>query len=224
MKILFKLSIVFFTILCFHISHLNAQIGLKGGLVLSNLEFQVTSIGNFDLDSESVIGYQIGVVYNVGVGNKLAIQPEIAFNYTGNRLVVDPVDMSPDNQVSTTYGGIELAALAHYNLIGTNDGIRLYFLGGILGEYFLNEVTVFGLENSTTEIRQDLSNSEFLDRLNYSLTYGLGLGLNSFYFQVRRTVGLSGLNPITLTDANGQSIGQSTFKSRDFRLVAGYLF
>ena len=224
MKYLFIVvtSLVFFTSLNF--TQLNAQIGLKAGLISSSISLDGSPSDFVEVNSESIIGYQFGVVYNIGIGNKFSIQPEVAFSRTGNRLVVDPIDMDPSTEVTTEYSNLNLTAIAQYNLIGNNDGLRLYVLGGGFGEYLFSELTIFNLGGNINSLKQDLENDEFFNRLNYGLTVGVGVGLNSFFVQLRGAFGLTNLNSISFTDINGEVLGQAENNSRYYSLIVGYLF
>ena len=223
MKNLSRLIAILFIFISFNFAQLNAQLGLKAGVILSGLNFDDGPQDVVEINSETVIGYQFGAVYNLGIGDKWAIQPEVAFIRTGNKLVLAE-GTAQENDRTTENNNLDLTAIVHYNLIGNNSGLRLYVLGGGFGEYQLSETTIFTLGSTIDRIKFDLSNEEFFNRLNYGVTYGLGLGFNSFFAQLRGSIGFSEFEPITITDSNGQAVGQTSGKTRYFTFLVGYLF
>ncbi len=221
MKNLFRVAALLFISFIFQPSTLNAQFGIKAGANLSNIKFD----GDIELqDSESIVGYQFGLVYNLGIGDKIAIQPEVAFNRTGNKFSNPDIGPNQASESINNHNFLNLSAILHYNLIGNSDGLRLYVLGGGFGEYLLSEQLLQNFGGDIERIKLDLENDEFFDRLNYGITYGVGIGLNSFFVQLRGAVGISDLDDITITDMNGQPNGVLSTRSRDFSLIVGYLF
>ena len=60
-----------------------AQLGVKAGVNFSSLAF--FDDNPLDINQEFITGYQVGLVYHIGIGDKLALQPEAAFYTRGGR-------------------------------------------------------------------------------------------------------------------------------------------
>jgi len=224
MKNQIRLITILFIFMSFHFTQLSAQLGLKAGVILSSLNFDDGPQDVIEINSETVIGYQFGVVYNLGIGEKWAIQPEVAFTRTGNTLVFDTGGVSQTIEETNENDNLDLSAIVQYNLIGNNDGLRLYLLGGGFGEYVLGRTTISTIGTTVESIKRDLSNSDFIGRLNFGVTYGLGIGFNSFFVHLRGSEAFRVLTPNVVTDANGQPVGSTGGRPRYFTLLAGYLF
>lgn len=189
-----------------------AQLGIKAGINFSSLQFIDENLDDFN--EEFITGYQIGAVYHVGLGNKLSFQPEAAFFTSGGKASLGQLV-----DIENTYNYLMLNGLINYNLIGNNDGLSLRLTGGVFGGYALSGNTSSTTAGTSTESDIDFDQEGF-DRSNVGYVFGVGVKLNDFLVSLRASFGVT---EIASFDSDFGD-GQTTYKTREFSLIAAYLF
>ena len=188
----------------------SAQLGIKAGYNLSSLNYFADGDTNFN--EEFISGYQLGLVYRLGLGDKISFQPEVAYYTNGGN------SQFFNTAVERTYQNVKANGLINYNLIGNNDGLSLQLTGGIFGGYAVSaEVGLDGMEKDKVNFDEDR-----LRRTNVGYIFGAGIKFNSFIFSVRGSIGTSELL-VFQTDGMGSAF-DANVKSREFSFIGIYLF
>ncbi|WP_264534892.1 porin family protein [Flavobacterium sp. N1736] len=145
----------------------NAQetrFGVKGGLNLTNF--------SGDVDTESLVGFQVGGFAEIKIIERLAIQPELLFSTQG----------------------------AKYNYIGSNDGdLKLNYINvPVLAKFYITkQFTVeagpqIGFLVSAKDEGDDVK--DFYKSTDFGFNFGAGYNFtDNLSLGLRYTVGLSGV-------------------------------
>lgn len=159
-----KLSLLTFLILSIS---LNAQFGVKGGLVQSG----------FATDSEAITednqrtGFTLGVVYNHCLGCDFSLQPEINYTQKGEDYVMDGASF----EVGLAY--IDVPINVRYKIL---DPLYLYV--GPEVSFLLNQSSEFTLGGTTIEFGD--GDAQW-DAVNFGFNAGLGLHFDRFFIDAR---------------------------------------
>ena len=162
-----------------------AQIGVKGGVALSNLRFNDSN--NEISDNAARVGYQAGLVFKLPIieGN-LALQPEVLYAARGAKY------NTRNAEVSTRFSYIDVPVLLVWNPLdgplNIHAGPQFSRLIDVDYKYeFANDVTV----------KADRDNFEDWD---LGLAVGLGLNFEKFFVDFRYIQGLNDIQNDGLLD------------------------
>lgn len=205
LKLTFLASLLF----CFLGNVAMAQLGVKAGYNLSSLKYFSDNDENFN--EEFISGYQIGAVYNIGLGDRLSLQPEASYFTNGGRSDFEP------SLGETSFQNLDLAALLNLNILGSNDGFALQVSGGLFARYALSAKIE---SDAVGEINIDFTEDDEYQRVNSGYILGAGVKLNNLILSLRTAIGITELASF---DSSLFS-GEVNFKSRDFSLVGILLF
>lgn len=220
MKYLVKLFIVVIA-LTMATDELSAQrFGLKGGLNFSDMLVKDDNT-TFSNDSKMKLGYNIGATAEFSLSKIFSFETALFLSSKGykNSAVTSWIDkpMKVDTEMSFLYLDIPLTAKAAFDL----GSAKIY---GILGPYIgiglsgnsKSEATYDG-ETKTSEVDVEWGDSrDEVKRLDYGLTIGAGVEINSFDIGISYGLGLAN----TANDNNNGIIA----KHRVLGLSVGYKF
>ncbi len=130
---------------------LSAQVGIKGGLNLANVNIE--ALGE-DLDTDSKVAFHLGVFYEADISGNLFIRPELLYSGKGYNLDVDFFGLgSVESTLSINY--IELPIYLGYridlgstNLVVNAGPYLAYALGGTVETDGEEEDLNFGSDES----------------------------------------------------------------------------
>jgi len=211
-----KKYILIFAIAIGMVSVSNAQIlsfGIKGGLNYSKMKFDdvsnvVSGIKSYNLmEDESFQGFHIGVMGRLKVFN-IFIQPELLFNTTGGKVVVEEVGTSVSKVKQVKYNKLDLPVL-----VGMKFGPARINAGPVAS------VTL----SSNSELGDIIPNLETMSK-GATIGFQAGAGidiLKKFTIALRYEGGLSKLGDKLTVGGNSYA-----FDSRDrkFLVSLGYFF
>ena len=199
-----------FLILTFKVNGQETKFGIKGGINYSNY------IDNIDLnfpthipaDYNGKIGFYIGAFSNIGINEKISIQPELLISKTGSKATIDFKDLANiyTNQDTVLYEETE-ADIDEYNIlipILLNINIGKYFLeiGPQFGYTLNRDISYKDGPINSHLILKDSNSEKFeiagalgfgykiskLYRINIQYAYGFmerqNLNSSTFYFGI----------------------------------------
>lgn len=207
MKINCKTTLLLF-LLSFTFYNVEAQLGIKAGYNLSSLQYFSPNDGD-NFNEEAISGYQLGLVYHLGIGDKFSILPEASFSTSGGRSEIQDF----------TFQNVKLNGLINYNLIGNNEGLAIQLTGGVFANYVLTGESDIGLGFMDINFQ----NNEDIERNNIGYILGAGIKVNSFILSVRGSFGVRNLIDLNLRDSAGEVIDLS-IRSREFSVIGIYVF
>ncbi len=248
-----RFALVLGGLLLFQTAYTQIKVGIRGGIILANLDVDPTDTD--DPDYKSITGFQIAVPVEIGLGSMFAIQPEIMYGMHGTRI---------DESFNDTEGGLTTVGFEKVDLrINTleipllakvkfgSDEFKFHLLAGpsfgfglsgkSKGEYSFKTTAADGTvifdesgnETSKAVFLKDnykadeLNNSDDFPVSKTNLNLHLGAGLNVHVGQM--TIFLDGRYMLGLSDLIPDEEGtveadRVTVKSRRIGISAGLLF
>ncbi len=173
-----KSILLLIIVLSFPLSQAFAQFGIKGGATLSSFDTEITGNGmSFEESSDTKFGFQAGILYQHAINDMISIQPELLFTQKGGK---DDVNGGLESKVTLSY--VEVPVLLRFNVPIDGD-IRPYLIAGPHAGYLLDAKDEYDGES------EDIS--DFLEDLNFGLTFGGGVQFGNFFVDARYDLGLS---------------------------------
>lgn len=154
----------------------NTQIGVKGGVNLSN--FYVDEVQ----DNNMKVGLNLGLFAKLPVTSGFAIQPELLYSSKGSKIAYN--NIFGDGEYRFNFNYIEMPVLAVINL---TENFNIH-AGPYAG--YLASTNIKHLSNGEIDDVADLEPENF-KRIDSGLAGGIGVELNGFHFGARYTHGLS---------------------------------
>lgn len=154
----------------------NTQIGVKGGVNLSN--FYVDEVQ----DNNMKVGLNLGLFAKLPVTSGFAIQPELLYSSKGSKIAYN--NIFGDGEYRFNFNYIEMPVLAVINL---TENFNIH-AGPYAG--YLASTNIKHLSNGEIDDVADLEPENF-KRIDFGLAGGIGVELNGFHFGARYTHGLS---------------------------------
>lgn len=194
------------------------RFGVKAGVNASDIKFESGS------NMGALLGYQGGLMVDVGLSPKLSIQPALLFVTKGFgtelefRDVSGIIEETGRSTFRTNY--IELPVLALYKV---NIGKSCHVFGG-LGPYVaagINGKFDFGGKATSYDIVFQPKNGPkegAYDRMDYGLSTAAGLEMGRISLAVNYSYGLTGIYP------QAYASEPKAFYNRSLGLTAGYWF
>lgn len=190
MKTIF-LSILMGTLLLLPNNPLTAQfnIGFKAGVNLAKQKFDGQG---FSISPDNRLGFQVGAMAEVGLGQNLAIQPEVLFIQKGFKAEFDDPFTGEKTKSVLTLNHVEVPLLVKYKIPST--GIGFFFTGGPALGYAASGKSEFDGESSKIEDED----WEGYNRFEFGAHVGTGVliptGAGAVSIDVRYILGISNLN------------------------------
>lgn len=174
----------------------NYQFGLKGGINVSN--FVGSSPNN--VDKKAILGFNGGALLSLGLGDHVALQPEVVFSTQGAR--VNTVDGDEDWKVSYLTVPVEL---------------KYRFPGG----FYLEAGPQVGFKlHENVPNREGSSAEDFANNLDFGINGGLGFhGKSGLGIGGRYVVGISKVGNV-----DDASVGASNFRNGVAQIFLFYTF
>lgn len=216
-----KLFFLILTLSSFFV--LEAQIGIKGGVNLANLQREGQTIEFENIEKGTVLGFEFGLLYRLAISDKIRLQPELMLIQKGGTQNYEQPLIDQKTEVSTYYNYIELPILLQYYL---GEGGAGFFVeaGPFLGIAMTgkDEVTTI-LAGSTFEATNEFDYSEdgSQKRADYGFSFGLGYVINKLSVGVRYNLGI---NNLLDDDANNNNDQTPKLSTRGIALAVGYYF
>lgn len=217
MKTLKKLLTVFIVFTMATASYAQT-FGVKAGLNLSNMEIKGDDFSDFD-DSKMIPGFHLGGIVEFPISDIFSFETGLLLSTKGFKLNEKENNSEYKIKMNSFYLDIPLTAKASfdvgdakvYGVLGPYLGIGLS--GKIKSEYSYEGET----ETDEEEIKWGSDEDEDdLKRLDFGLTMGAGVEINSIIFELSYDLGLA--NIATITDYG------LTINNRVFKISAGYKF
>lgn len=192
-----KQSILAFAVILFSAAGTQAQsssFGLKAGMTASNLKF---SHSDFDVSTDTKIGFYAGLMADFGVSENFSVAPELFYSMMGAKASEDGDD------AKINLGYVNLPVLLKYK----NQGLSV-FLGPQVS-YLIAAKEKFNSE--TNDAKEDY------DAIDFSGVIGAGYTLmNGFGFDARYQMGFA--------DIVKDNEGEGKLKSNGFMVGIHYFF
>ena len=205
-----KIIICAFVAVFFMASVVNAQqarFGFSGGTVLSRIN---TKVDNQKDNSDSRLGFTLGVMGDVPLGGQFSFQPALNFLQKGGK------ETQEIGGTKETYTVILNYLEVPFNFVFRSKGEKGHFIAG------LGPVLSYGISGKAKYSANGQTNSE-------TLHFGDNSGIKAFEFGGNIQAGYESSNGILVTLgyntslSNLSSNSQSSFKNNYFGLRIGYL-
>ncbi len=189
-----KKTILFIAFSLFMFATTHAQLGFKGGLQSTNLAFDVDGLS---LSPSSVINFQLGVIYDIGIGDNLDFRTGLLYNGKGSNF--DSQGFESD--ISLSYLNVPL------NIV--------YSFGDETGKgFFINGGPDIGILMSASSEDEDVK--EELSSIDLGFNLGAGYRLNS-----NLSLGVEFLSGLSNID-NTEDSDEITVRNRSVGLYVIY--
>ena len=205
-----KLIILVFVFISFQ---LNAQnyIGGRVGVNLANVS--INSDG-FNFSPDRIFGINAAFFAEFGIGNNIAIQPELSFLQKGWRLKFEFFGSLADNSVKLNY--IDVPILFKYKF-GPPNAVNGYaILGPSFGYAFSGTVKDHVADTSESI---EFSDDDGFKRTELGAVIGVGMGFpagtGNFIFDLRYNLGITNLS-------DDPSVEDDTAYNRGINISVGY--
>lgn len=156
MRLIFQ--IVTLTIFYFILSPANAQLAIRGGMNVSEIDFD----DDF-FDAQSRTGIQLGMSYDIALGERIYIRPGAVFSIKGYKSLNETGDLN--------YLEVPLSMI--FYVVGSENGIYLEagpYAGALLGEDLSVNIDIKNLD-----LGFNIGAGIKLGRFGIGVTYGYGL-------------------------------------------------
>lgn len=155
----------------------NAQIGVKGGLNLSNMYTEDVD------DNNLLVSFNAGIYASIPLAGSLSFQPEFLYSRKGSELAYDNAFVTGKAKFKLNY--IEVPLLLKYNIV-KNFNIH----AGPYVAYLIDAQVTNETDNGTFNFEDNLDNDDF-NKFDYGLSAGVGLDFQSIGIGARYNYGLS---------------------------------
>lgn len=203
-----------------------AQVAVKAGVNIASISESATIESYESLENNSVVGFQAGLAFDLGLSDVFTIQPELLFIQKGGKAVYA---INNDNKIVNRlyYNYVEIPVLAKLKFYG-ESGSGLYVIGGpFIGLAVSGKVktstTVLG-ETTTQEDDFEFDNSEDGDRqrrTDWGVSVGAGLKFGHAFLDARYNLGI---NNILDDDTDNQNDNRPYRRTRGIGITLGYEF
>jgi hypothetical protein len=211
MKIISKSILIF--LLVFSTSNLMAQLSI-GGRVGAN--FANVSVSNIeDISTNSITGFSVAFVLDIGITENFSVQPELAFIQKGfnQEETFDILGTMFTIKVDQVINYIDVPILAKYAFVNSETLIVYVAAGPVLGYAMSGKTTVEqDGEKETMDINFD---DEGINRFDFGGSIGAGAGFGvgpgHIVLDLRYVMGFSNLikDPIDNEKVNNTGFGAS---------------
>ncbi len=210
MKNVFKLLILT-TVLIYNTKTIAQTFGVKGGLNLANMVLKADS-KTLSEDLKMNPGFHLGATAEFPINDIFAFESGLLISTKGYKTVDEEGDYKSEGKLNLTYLDIPLTAKASFKA-GSAKIFGLFgpYVGlGLTGK----EKYKFTSDNETETEEEDVkwgSDEEKSDfkRLDYGLSLGAGLEVNSLTFGLNYNLGMANISPYTKLTANNRVIALS---------------
>lgn len=167
-------------------SEIHAQLGVKIGTNIAKLNF---AEDEDYIEIKSLIGLNIGALYEMQLSEKFSLQGELQFIQKGSRAE----DIDFDEKYSIRFNYIDLAVMSKYYLTNIGESTRLYLSATPYLGYAINGKYEEEYDNRTFSESIDFK-EDGISRFDFGIGLGIGLNRNNWFLDVRYNIGLQNLD------------------------------
>jgi hypothetical protein len=203
-----------------------AQVAIKAGVNLASISESSRLEGYESLKNNSVVGFQAGLSFDLGLSKNFTIQPEVLYIQKGGK---STYVFNADNKVVSRlyYNYVEVPVLAKLKFYNEN-GSGFYLLGGpfvglALGGKSKTTTTLLG-NTTTSEDEFNFDNDDAADRqrrTDWGVSFGGGVKFGHVFVDARYNLGI---NNLLDSDDNNQNDNAPYRRTRGLGLTLGYEF
>ena len=204
--------IVFISLFCLQS---NAQtFGLKAGLNLSNMIFKDDDV-NYSNDLNNIPGFHIGAIVDMPFNDFLSFESGLLFTTKGYKYYEESEGYNYNVKVKLYYPDIPLTIKASHDLW---KGLKMFGTAGPYVGVGLSGNVKGNVEgnNNKENINWGSSDKDTFKRLEWGLTFGGGVEINSIIIGISYDLGLSNISSY---QDNGV-----TAKNKVLKFSVGYMF
>ncbi len=185
-------ALCFIGLMAFSANQANAQTGIKGGLNLANVKYDVSAMGfSMDETTDMRIGFHAGVFTNLALNDMLSIQLEALYTIKGSK---EEEEFFGDTfEIETELAFVEVPVLLRFNVPIDGDTRPYLLAGGHVG---------YLLDATESEDGQSIDISDELNEINFGASFGAGVSFGSFFIEGRYDLGLANLADVDMPDAD----------------------
>lgn len=206
--------------------HINAQASIKAGVNLASISESADLESYESLKQKSVVGFQAGIAFDLGLSKVFTLQPELLYIQKGGKAsyVIDENNKLVNRLY---YNYVEVPVLAKLKFYDS-EGSGLYIVGGpfiglaLSGK--LKSTTTFLGQTTTSEDDFKFENDdpgERQKRTDWGVSFGAGLKMGKAYLDARYNLGI---NNILDDDTDNQNDNKPYRRTRGLGLTLGFEF
>ncbi len=205
-----------------------AQLGIKAGVNIASVSENEANGSYTDYAKKSVIGFQGGLTYDLGVSEMFSIQPELLFIQKGGK---STYKLDDANKIENRYyyNYLEVPVLAKLKFYGEDDASTgFYFIAGpylglAMGGKIATTTTLLGVETDRKDdfVFDNSSAGARAKRLDYGVAFGGGVKINRLVLDLRYNFGL---NNVADGDALNSNDNKPFIRQRGIGITAGIEF
>jgi hypothetical protein len=199
------LKIVLVICLMFAVTNMQAQIkfGPKVGLNLSTMTLKSSGIS---IDPKTHVGFNVGVISEITLAGKLALQPGIFYSAKGSKYTLG----EESGTFSPSFVEIPVNVLYKIDV----GGLKVFVNAGPYFAYGVGGKIKSGGESQ--DIKFGSTDSDDLKPLDIGLNIGAGVEISNIIISANYGLGLANLSPVTTDDTE--------MKIKVIGFSLGYLF
>ena len=174
----------------------NAQFEVNAGVTSSDVKVSSSHVDIDDQNGDARIGFNVGVAYNINIGETLFVKPELSFSQLGNR-VNDAYSYEGNGWSESEDEILKLDAFSVGTLVGANlGGVKLF--SGIQADFLTNPRIQYDYtytEDGYTESGSDVEKlDEGINKTLLTVPVGIEVKISDkFSVNGRYNIGLSNL-------------------------------
>ncbi len=191
--------------MCGAVKAQESKFGVRGGINLSNLSEKVE--GGYATDYKTKVGYRFGFICDAGLSRSFYLQPGLYFTSLGAKLDVEDVTATVNLHYS------QLPVLASFR-IALSDRVKVHLNAG---PYV--SIGLAGKQKAEGIKVNAFSDEGGLDRFDWGLSFGAGIGINKFYFGLGYDLGLANILNDEIWDTD-----QVKCRNRNLHISVGFNF
>lgn len=177
-----------------------SQAGIRVGVNLANQNYKVL---DESLETNTIVGLNAALVYNIAVSDLFSVQPELHFIQKGSQLEIPIL-----GDFKTTLNYLELAVAAKFNIVNFGEANKVYAAVTPSAGYLMSGTSKFGDESEPIEFDDDSN------RMDFGIGLGAGVQFGGFFVDIRYNIGF----------ANLSNLEDESVKNNGILIGLGYMF
>jgi hypothetical protein len=205
-----------------------SQVSVRAGINLASVSSE-PGISQEDLEEKSIVGFQAGIGFDLGVTDIFTIQPElIVIQKGGKRTYSVRGNEFYEDEFRQTFLEIPVMAKIKFSTDENGEGMGFYLLGGPFAGLALNgkykgETDILGIKDTFERDIEysDETSEDYQKRLDWGVSFGGGLQFGSLFLDARYNLGL---NNLLDEDASNNNDNKPYLRTRGIGVTLGYEF
>ena len=186
-----KISFLLF-VFVFTTTYLSAQLGIRAGVSFSDQLIE----NNEYTEASGILGYSAGIMVEIKMSNRFAIQPELHFIQKGAFITEDDPFTGVEREADYIINSLMLALMTRYDVVSFGESGSIYLSAVPFFSYGMDVLVKpeFGRVAGTSEFDQSVKNRNVgWRRADYGIGAGLGIRFGGWVLDARYNYGLANI-------------------------------